>query len=106
MLANLKTLVISDNYIDKIDVYNFINSINSKYLYPNPTSDQLHLSISDFNGSNYQLILIDILGQEVYYSPVKESETTHDISRLASGIYTWRLITDNTIISTGKLIKE
>ena len=83
-----------------------INSINSKYLYPNPTSDQLHLSISDFNGSNYQLILIDILGQEVYYSPVKESETTHDISRLASGIYTWRLITDNTIISTGKLIKE
>ena len=75
-------------------------------LYPNPTTDQIHLSISDMNGSNYLLILTDILGQEVYTSSVNQSESAHDISNLSQGMYTWRLVGNNCIIKSGKIIKE
>ena len=75
-------------------------------LYPNPTSDQLHLSYSDAGAYNAQFIMTDILGQEVYSSPVTQSETTHDISKLSAGMYTWRVVADNNIIKTGKVVKE
>jgi len=75
------------------------------HLYPNPTTDQIHLSISEMTGPNYQLILTGILGQEVYISPVIQSETTFDISSLSQGMYTWRVVGNNGIIKTGKVIK-
>ena len=90
-------------------VYLGINNITIKptiNLYPNPTTEQIHLSISDMSGANYQLILTDILGQEVYTSSVTQSESTHDISNLSPGMYTWRLMSDNSIIKTGKIVKQ
>ena len=82
-------------------------------LYPNPTTDQIHLSISDINGANYRLILTDILGQEVYTSSVNQNESTHDISNLSTGMYTWRVMTPkppkgglNTIVGSGKIVKD
>jgi hypothetical protein len=50
--------------------------------------------------------MTDILGQEVYSLPVTQSETTHDISKLSAGMYTWRVVADNNIIKTGKVVKE
>jgi|GEM_PF-4639561 len=85
---------------------NNIPNPSSIKIYPNPTTDLLHLSISDAVQLNTQLIITDILGQQVYSSPVKQSETTHDISKLASGIYTWRVLENNSIIKTGKVVKE
>ena len=75
-------------------------------LSPNPTSDKLNLSISDAGLSNTQFIIIDILGQEIYSSPITQSESTHDISKFPSGIYTWRVMENNAIIKTGKFVKE
>jgi hypothetical protein len=80
--------------------------VNSIHLYPNPTTDQIHLSISEVNGPDYQLFLTDILGQEVYTSPVTQSESTFDISNLSQGIYTWRLMENNSIVKAGKIVKE
>jgi hypothetical protein len=100
-----------------VDGINNLTKSLSINLYPNPTTDQIHLSISDMNGPNYQLILTDILGQEVYSSPVMQSESIHDISGLSSGMYMWRVCPQirpgggfNTnsleIIKTGKVVKE
>jgi hypothetical protein len=75
-------------------------------LYPNPSTGQVLLSISDASPYNAQLMLSDILGQAVYSSPISSSESTHDISSLSAGIYTWRLMQNNTIIKTGKIVKE
>jgi hypothetical protein len=77
---------------------------SSTHIYPNPAADILHLSIS--NGYNAELILSDLLGQTVYSSTISTSETTHDISNLSAGIYTWRLTQNNTIIKTGKIVKQ
>jgi hypothetical protein len=75
-------------------------------LYPNPTLDLIHLSYSDGRGNSGTLFLTDLLGQQVYSSTITESETTHDISSLPSGIYTWRVVSDNTILKTGKIVKQ
>ena len=75
------------------------------HLSPNPANGTLHLTLSDVSQS-YQITLTDILGQEVYSSPITQSETTHDISKLSKGIYTWRISENNSIIKTGKLIKQ
>ena len=74
-------------------------------LYPNPTSDQLHLSISDAS-HHYQFILTDLFGSELLSQPITDKETTLNISHLASGLYTWRLTSDNAMIKTGKVVKE
>ena len=87
----------------------FINTISDNLsidLYPNPTTSQLHLTITDAGAANVELVITDILGQRVYSSNVLQSETTHDISGLSSGIYTWRLAADGATISTGKMVKQ
>jgi len=96
----------SANCYDITSISNVFSNNLQVNLYPNPTTDQLHLSINEMNGSNYQLILTDILSQEVYSSSVTQSESTHDISGLSSGIYTWRLVGNNNVIKTGKVVKE
>jgi hypothetical protein len=83
-----------------------IGDITTAILYPNPASDQLYMSFADASQYNVQLILSDILGQTVYSSPISTSETTHDISNLSAGIYTWRLVQNNAIIKTGKIVKQ
>jgi hypothetical protein len=52
------------------------------------------------------LTLTDLLGQEVYSSGISAKETTHDISELPVGIYTWRINTNGGIIKTGKVVKD
>ena len=74
-------------------------------IYPNPAASKIRLSVSvAVNQGEFNII--DMLGQSVYASGITESESTHDISQLSSGIYTWRLIQNNTILKTGKLVKE
>ena len=85
---------------------NYLSNISKIHLYPNPTSDILHLSYFATTQYPTQLILTDILGQQVYSSPITQSETTHDISKLSKGIYTWRITDNNTIIKTGKIIMQ
>ena len=89
-----------------VDGINNIISESNIHLYPNPTTGQLNLPISGAGTYNTQFILTDILGQEVYSSPVTQSESIHDISNLASGIYTWRVLENNSTIKTGKIVKQ
>jgi hypothetical protein len=81
-----------------------INSVLS--LFPNPANTLVNLSLVTANHTKTVLILTDLLGQQVYTSTISEIETTHDISSLPSGIYTWRIVSENTILKTGKIVKQ
>jgi hypothetical protein len=85
---------------------NNISSPSNIKVYPNPSTDQLNLSITDVGMTKAQFIIADILGQEVYSSTITQSESKHDISRLSSGIYTWRIVEDQTTIKTRKVVKQ
>ncbi|MCW3126314.1 MAG: hypothetical protein JWO03_1972 [Bacteroidetes bacterium] len=75
-------------------------------IYPTPASDVLHLLFSGMSRHSTRLILSNLIGQEVYSSPITDTETTHDISKLPSGIYTWRIMSDDAILKTGKVVKK
>jgi hypothetical protein len=75
-------------------------------LYPNPATAELHLSLPEMITDKAYLKLTDLLGQEVYSSGISAKETTHDISKLPAGIYTWRINTNGGIIKTGKVVKD
>ncbi|MBS1685527.1 MAG: T9SS type A sorting domain-containing protein [Bacteroidetes bacterium] len=79
---------------------------HSVYLYPNPTQGSVYLSLTDIAGYDGTFMITDFLGQQVYSSRISTGESTHDISSLPSGLYLWRLESDQGIIQTGKLIKE
>ena len=100
------TTHIGTPYYNQPTGINYVINTSNIHLYPNPTSDQLHLSYSATTQYSPQLTLIDILGQEVYSSPITQSETTHDISKLSKGLYTWRITDNNAIIEIGKIIKQ
>ena len=91
-------------YYSQPNGFNDLKNANT-HLYPNPTSDQLHLSIPKAS-QHYQFIISDLLDKELLSQPVTEKQTTMSISHLASGLYTWRLVSDNAIIKTGKVVKE
>jgi hypothetical protein len=75
-------------------------------VYPNPASDQLHLSVTNAGQLNARFIITDILGQELFSIPVIQDESTLDISKFSQGIYTWKLFSDNSVLKTGKVIKD
>jgi hypothetical protein len=75
-------------------------------LFPTPAMSHIHLSFPNISLYNAQLILTDILGQQVYTSPVSQTESTHDISGLSPGLYIWTILANDHSLKTGKVIKE
>jgi|GEM_PF-3671944 len=77
-------------------------------VYPDPAKDIIHLINPANMRSDAHFIMADMLGQIVYDSPynIGQQKSTFDISNVQSGMYTWRVVTDNQTIKTGKIIKE
>ena len=72
-------------------------------LFPNPADDVLTLRIKE------QLLhpvfeICDMLGRSLFSSVINSPESSLDVSQLKSGIYLYRLRTDNKVVKTGKLI--
>jgi len=74
-------------------------------LYPNPFAGSISIalnSVRDFQ--NLELKLFTVLGKEVLSANLSKSLTTVETSDLPSGIYFYKLIENNKIIQSGKLI--
>jgi hypothetical protein len=63
-------------------------------LFPNPTSDQLTISLRE-NRSNTKCTIIDNLGKEVMEFNVSEGDNTIDINNLDKGIYNVKIDSKN-----------
>ena len=79
-------------------------------LYPNPTSGNFTLSIRNFSpalaGSNWDLRIIDVLGQEVYSQPIINQESTIiNLPQISNGVYFYQL-TNSKESFRGKFVKE
>lgn len=83
------------------------NSIFS--IYPNPTTDVLHIEIGDtkaFEGYRYRIL--DLIGKEVYSELVKNALTEIPLKTLgATGMYQLEVVdSNNTIIQTNKIVLQ
>lgn len=86
------------------------NSISSLNFYPNPSSNgRLNLDLNLNENIKYEIVIIDNLGQEVFKSSPENGLSgynfkTFDISKIASGLYNFEIISDNVPLITKKII--
>ena len=81
------------------------NSIVS--FYPNPFSSAVNIILNDAKLlKNYQLKIYNILGDEVINTRITKQNTTLETSKLPTGIYLYRVNSNNKTIQSGKLISK
>ena len=80
-------------------------SKNIVHIYPNPAKDKLYINmLSEY--SIYTIEVINSLGESLFKKEIFEKNSIIDIEQLPCGIYVYRLSDKNTLLKTGKLIKE
>lgn len=86
------------------------SSINSLNFYPNPSSNgTLNLDLNLNENIKYEIVIINNLGQEVFRSVPENGFSgynfkTFDISKIASGLYNFEIVSDNVPLITKKII--
>lgn len=88
-----------------------INTLNSAItnelvsIYPNPFKNYISIQLNDsIQVKNNEFKLYNFMGEEILNIPLKDLITTYNTSNLASGIYFYKVIENNKIIQSGKLI--
>lgn len=73
-------------------------------VYPNPTTDFIILKIENASGAIYQLF--DASGKLVHSSVISDSATRIDMSGLVSATYFLKILQEDRIVKTYKIIKN
>ena len=86
-----------------------ITSIDSKNeivsIYPNPFSNSVNISINDASQINKtELKMYNVLGEMVLNTVITNQTITIETGNLPSGIYTYKLISNNTLLQAGRLV--
>jgi hypothetical protein len=90
----------------------FENETANVRVYPNPTSGELHITISDYSISDYSIsdiVIFNMMGQiqKIDYrkSEIGQSEIDINIAHLPNGVYLLRITTEQGIVAK-KVIKQ
>lgn len=96
-------------YVVKIDEDGILNAVEnpgeptfSSYVFPNPSSSEIHFSLPELSGQNIMLEVYDSLGKLVLRKSYQEGESLN-VSDYDSGVYLYRLRNDK-LITSGKFI--
>jgi hypothetical protein len=82
-----------------------INNSKTMSLFPNPTSDIINLNINKtFVGSDYSIH--DVLGKKIIAGKLLSDINSIDISSMEKGVYYLKLISNNNIIETKKIVRK
>ncbi|MCD4788639.1 MAG: T9SS type A sorting domain-containing protein [Bacteroidales bacterium] len=84
-----------------------INSINLHLsVFPNPATDVLNLKVDDYNNEKLSYQLYDIKGKLLEGKELTVSETQIQTNTLVPSTYFLKVIRDNKVIKTFKVIKN
>ncbi|NLN95314.1 MAG: T9SS type A sorting domain-containing protein, partial [Bacteroidales bacterium] len=72
-------------------------------IYPNPARDYIEFNIQNIMFKTADLIIFDIFGRYVVNKEITTPYARIDVSKLPAGIYFYRLIIDEDILS-GKIV--
>ncbi len=87
-----------------VGVKNITHPIASVKVFPNPTSNEVHILLPSAEG-NYSLVIYNTSGEEIKSIPLKNNSNTIDISNLSSGEYLLRINKNNAPYTCQKIIK-
>jgi hypothetical protein len=74
--------------------------------YPNPTTDQLVLSIENFKGKKFYYQLFNLEGKSLLYNKCIDNKTYINFNRFPSNTYLLSIVEKNTVIKTFRIIKN
>jgi len=74
--------------------------------FPNPTADNLTLTINDIEFSNVKFKLVDATGKFLLEKMITDNQTTIDLSNYSSGIYFLNIQKGKSEIKSFKIIKK
>ncbi len=72
---------------------------------PNPTTGVLRCNFSN-ELTNARLQVFDVFGKLLIEQPVTENTTVLDLSNRASGVYFLRVVSDNKVVTTQKVVRR
>lgn len=74
---------------------------------PNPFNNSTNIIINDASLiNNAEIRIFNILGSEILFSTITKQLTTIGTSNLPSGIYFYRIVSNNQTLQTGRLVKQ
>jgi len=84
-----------------------INAENAVTVTPNPFSTYIAINIKDVTKThNYKFLVFNVIGTEVMNSILNQQLTTFYTSNLHEGIYFYKVVDNDKIIQSGKLISN
>ncbi|WP_375236309.1 T9SS type A sorting domain-containing protein [Winogradskyella sp.] len=84
-----------------------LTTVNLKAVtYPNPTTDNVMLSITDSALTNISYLLIDVQGKVLSNGQVTLADTQIRMQHLATGMYVLKVYQNNKALKTFKIIKK
>lgn len=84
-----------------------VNPGEAVSVYPNPFNTSLQLTMNAaYTGSNYQLLIYNVLGKEVMATTITGQTTTLETAGLPAGIYFYKVVGNSKTIQTGKLVSN
>lgn len=86
-----------------VDNYNMNNKIS---VYPNPFTNTLKIEVEKNNTKKASLVIYNSLGVVLINSDIIEGVNTIDMSNLSSGVYFYKIISNNVITNSGKLVSQ
>jgi hypothetical protein len=75
-------------------------------IYPNPTTDQLILSINTQEYKNLRYILVDSQGKTIGSDKINQNAQRIDVSKLSNGTYFLRVLSNKQQLKTFQIIKN
>ncbi len=88
-----------------LETNDFLDGTFQINTYPNPTSDELQLSIDNLSSNNLSYHLYDNLGRILIDQKIDKLETIISIRQLPAAVYFLKIMDRNRILKTIKIIK-
>lgn len=74
--------------------------------YPNPTSNNLILKISDTPQDKLEYTLFDIQGKQIMTGKITGTKTTINVQDISNGVYSLKVTKDKQLLKSLKIIKK
>ncbi len=74
-------------------------------LFPNPVEDYLLVTLGEYIPQHGQMMIYDISGRPVHTQRIYYGQNNVDMTRLATGMYVWKMMDGKTVIQKGKVLK-
>lgn len=103
-IINYDTVKITvNNNCPVIGINELVNTYHFK-LYPNPSNEIINVEMDIRDYQNANILIFNIIGELVKSDKIISGKTNINISNLKSGTYLYKVIVNDNIIKTDKLI--